>query len=126
MDSFCSPARFRRQIAPRLLLVCCLVALAASRLAAQSTFGTILGTVHDSSGALVPGAQVTLLNTGTTATRTMTTDANGNYAFKNIDVGRYSLTFTAPGFEKESLPEVVLTARETRRLDAALKPGSET
>ena len=55
---------------------------------------------------------MTLVNTGTAATRTLVTDANGNYAFKNIDVGTYALTFTAPGFEKESLPEIVLTARE--------------
>jgi hypothetical protein len=126
MDSFCSPARFRGQIASRLLLVCCLVILAAGRLLAQSTFGTILGTVHDSSGALVPGARVTLVDIGTMAVRTMATDASGNYAFKNIDVGKYELTFTAPGFEKESQPEIELTARETRRMDATLKPGSET
>jgi hypothetical protein len=126
MDSFCFPARFRGQIATRLVLACCLIALAACRLSAQSTFGAILGTVRDSTGALVAGAQVTLIDTGTTATRTVTTDASGNYAFKNIDVGRYALTFTAQGFEKESLPEIVLTARETRRMDATLKPGAET
>ena len=75
------------QVASRLLLAFFLVALTGVRLPAQSTFGTILGTVRDSSGALVPGAQVTLVNTGTAATRTMATDASGNYAFKNIDVG---------------------------------------
>jgi hypothetical protein len=102
------------------------VALVAGRLPAQSTFGAILGTVRDVSGALVPGAEVTLINTGTMAKRTMTTDAAGSYAFKNIDVGQYSLTFTYPGFEKDSLPQIALTARETRRMDAVLKPGAET
>ena len=126
MRGLCSPVRFRRRAVSRLFLACFLLALAAGRLAAQSTFGTILGTVRDSSGALVLGAQVTLVNTGTAATRTMATDANGNYAFKNIDVGVYALTFTAPGFEKESLPEIALTARDTRRMDATLKPGAET
>ena len=91
---------------------------------AQSTFGTILGSVHDSSGALVAGAEVTLKNNGTSAARTATTDADGDYAFNNIDVGRYSLTIMAQGFEKESLPEIVLLARETRRLDATLKAGA--
>jgi hypothetical protein len=126
MEDFCACARFCGQIALRLLVVCCLVAIMAGRLMAQSTFGSILGTVHDSSGALVPGAVVTLINSGTAATRAMVTDASGNYAFKNIDVGNYSLTFTAPGFQKASLPEIVLTARETRHLDATLKPGAET
>ena len=111
---------------PRLLLAFFLVALAVGRLLAQSTFGEILGTVRDSSGAVVQGAQVTLANTGTTATRAAVTDANGSYAFKNIDVGAYTLTITAPGFEKESLPAISLTARETRRMDATLKPGAET
>ena len=60
------------------------------------------------------------------ATRTAVTDASGSYAFKNIDVGSYTLTLTAPGFEKESLPAIALTARETRRMDATLKPGAET
>ncbi len=98
----------------------------AAALPAQSTFGAILGMVRDSSGALVQGAQVTLLNTGTTAAHTAVTDAGGNYAFKNIDVGSYKLTFAATGFETESLPDIALTARETRRMDATLKPGAET
>ena len=102
-----------------------LLAFATSGLApAQSTFGAILGSVRDSSGALVAGAEVMLKNTGTSAARTTITDSDGNYAFNNIDVGRYSLTIAAQGFEKESLPEIVLLARETRRLDATLKAGA--
>ena len=126
MRGFSFPVRLRRPVAPRLILACCLVLLAAGRLLAQSTYGAILGTVRDSSGAVVQGAQVMLANTGTSATRAVATDASGNYAFKNIDVGTYALTLTAPGFEKESLPQIELTARETRRMDATLKPGAET
>ncbi|MDR3750098.1 MAG: carboxypeptidase regulatory-like domain-containing protein [Terracidiphilus sp.] len=126
MEGFCSSARFCGCCFARLLLVCCLITLAGGRILAQSTFGAILGTVHDSSGAVVQGAQVTLANTGTTAARSMASDASGNYAFKNIEVGKYALTITAPGFEKESLPAIVLTARETRRMDVTLKPGAET
>jgi hypothetical protein len=100
--------------------------LAAARLMAQSTYGAILGTVRDSSGALIVGAQVTLVNSGTTAKRTVATDASGNYAFKNIDTGTYSLTFTSPGFEKESISDITLTARETRRVDTALALGAQS
>ena len=113
-------------MASRLSLICCVFLFAAGRMPAQSTFGAILGTAHDSTGAVMAGAQVTLVNTGTTATRTVSTDDSGNYAFKNIEVGRYTLTFTAQGFEKSSLPEIALTARETRRMDATLKPGAES
>jgi hypothetical protein len=126
MRGFCSPVGLCRRVALRLLLIFCLLAFAGGRLTAQSTFGAILGTVRDSGGALMPGVQVTLVNTDTTATRAMVTDANGNYAFANIDVGVYALTFSATGFEKESQPGISLTARETRRMDATLKPGSDS
>jgi hypothetical protein len=101
-----------------------LAALFALPVAAQSTFGDILGIVHDQSGAVVQGAEVTLINAGTTATHKVTTDAEGNYAFRNVEVGTYQLTFAATGFETESLPPIELTARETRRIDAELKPGA--
>jgi hypothetical protein len=126
MRTFFSFVRFRRAVTWPIVVICSLLLLAAGPLTAQSTFGSILGTVRDASGALVPGAQVTLANTGTSSSHTIATDAQGNYAFKNIDVGRYALTIVAPGFEKESLPEILLTARETRRMDATLKLGAET
>ncbi len=123
---FCSRVLNRRALTLRILLIGCLVTFGAHSLVAQSTFGSILGTVHDSSGALVAGAQVTLLNTGTTAVRETATDTNGNYGFRNIDVGVYSVTIAAQGFQKETLPTVSLTARETRRLDALLKLTGDT
>jgi hypothetical protein len=95
-------------------------------LRAQSTFGTILGNVHDSSGAVIPGATVTLINSGTSSKRESASDGSGNFTFSNIDVGKYSLEVTASGFEKFSVPEIVLTARESRRIEAALQPGAST
>ena len=125
MRGFSFPIRVGCRVTVPLLVACCLLVLAAAPARAQSTFGEILGTVHDPSGAVLQGAQVLLTNTGTSATRTAVTDGNGNYAFQNIDVATYTLTIFAPGFEKESLPAIGLTARETRRLDAILKPGAE-
>lgn len=116
-------ARVCRRFACYLVLATC---LAAAPLLAQSTFGTILGTVRDPSGAAISGAQLTLLNTGTQGARSVTTDDNGDYAFRNIDVGAYQLTIAAAGFQTQTLPAVPLTARETRRVDAVLKPGGET
>ncbi len=126
MHRIYSPVSNYRGAAPLLLLALCFAALAPTALLAQSTFGSILGTVRDSSGALLQGAQVALVNTGTTAQRTAVTDANGSYAFKNIDVGDYAITISAPGFQSESLPAISLTARETRRMDADLKLGAAT
>jgi hypothetical protein len=126
MLSISSPVCLRHAVTWRVVSLCCLLALSAASLPAQSTYGSILGTVHDASGALVPGAQVTLVNTGTSASRTAVSDAAGDYAFKNIDVGHYKLTIAAPGFQKSSLPEILLTAREARRMDATLQLGAET
>jgi hypothetical protein len=125
MNRFSFPASLRA-FAMQLLVACSLLVLVAMPLPAQSTFGAILGSVHDSTGALVPGAQVMLVNQGTRAQRTLLTDNSGNFAFNNIEVGVYALTITAAGFQKESLPDISLTARETRRMDASLKLGTDT
>ena len=58
----------------RLLIACCLLVFAGANAHAQSTFGEILGTVHDSSGAVMQGVQVALVNTDTTASRSAVTD----------------------------------------------------
>ena len=102
-----------------LLLSC------ASTLLAQSTFGSILGTVHDNSGAVIPGATVTLVNSGTSAKRTLTSDGGGNFVFSNIDVGNYTIAVTAQGFEKFSQTDIGIIAREERHIDVALQLGSE-
>ncbi len=124
MEGFSRSMRPTGRLAWWFLLSVALAALSAVQVHAQSTFGDILGIVRDQTGAVVQGAEVTLVNTGTTAKHSAITDAEGNYAFKNVDVGSYQLTFSAAGFETESLPPIELTARETRRIDAELKPGS--
>jgi len=126
MSQYASPLPACRLHLLYVFLLCCLGLFVADPLSAQSTFGAILGTAHDVSGALVAGAQVTLTNTGTTAVRSAVTDSDGNYAFRNIDVGIYKLTIAAPGFQSQSFAPIELTARETRRLDAVLKLATDT
>ena len=123
MPRSASPVRLFGQ-AVIFLLFC--IALATSAARAQSTFGSILGTVHDATGAVVTGAQVRLRNTGTAAERTAQTDSDGNYTFANIDQGSYSLTITAAGFETESVAAFALTARQVQRVDVALHVGADT
>jgi outer membrane receptor protein involved in Fe transport len=116
----------RGRFAWRFFLICCLAAIAAGAIDAQSTFGSVLGLVRDSSGAVVQGAQVTLVNAGTQAKQAAVADGDGNYAFRNVEVGTYRLTIAAPGFSTLSLPQIALAARESRRIDATLKPGAQT
>jgi hypothetical protein len=106
--------------------------LAATLLAAvpaalgQSTYGNFEGTVSDSSGAVVPGAVVKVVNDGTGVTRTATTDSKGDFSLINLDAGVYTATVTATGFDTREMRAVHLLARETVRLDAALQVGGGT
>ncbi len=92
---------------------------------AQSTFGTVLGTVKDPSGSVIPKAKVKLLNTGTNALRETETNASGTYQFNNIDVGTYQLQVEAPGFQKTEFQPFDLSARETKRIDLDLNVATQ-
>ncbi|MBT9333241.1 TonB-dependent receptor [Paracidobacterium acidisoli] len=110
----------------RLRLFAALLALAlffTGQSFAQSTFGAFTGTVKDAGGSVIPGAGVVLTNTGTTAVRKAITTATGEYSFLNVDAGSYSIEVTASGFDKGEFPGLVLQARETQRVDAALSVG---
>ncbi len=66
---------------------------------AQSNKGTIVGTVKDPNGALVSGAKITVINTGTADTREATSDADGTYTVPNLDPGQYRVSVDATGFQ---------------------------
>lgn len=106
------------------VLTVCLLALGGS-LHAQSTFGTVLGTVRDPSGSVVPNAKLSLLNTGTNLSRAATSNSSGSYEFVNVDVGNYKLMVSASGFQTEEFQPFDLAARVAVRLDVALKVVSQ-
>lgn len=106
------------------LLALCLTASAAVAYC-QSTFGTVLGTVLDPSGGVVPKAKVDLVNTGTNAVRSTETAVNGSYQFVNIDVGTYRIIVDAPGFQKTEFQAFDLTSRESKHIDIELKVASQ-
>lgn len=93
---------------------------------AQSTFGTLLGTVRDSSGSVVPNATVKITNVDENSVRTIQTNSNGDYEAVNSKPGRYKIEITASGFQIFSTSEFTLTARQTLRVDAALSAGQVT
>jgi len=92
----------------------------------QSTSGTVLGTVRESSGAVVPGAVVNLTNTGTNAKHSTVTSDTGTYQFVNLEVGTYQVTVEAAGFQKATFNPFDLGGRETKRVDADLSIASQT
>lgn len=91
---------------------------------AQNTTATLRGTVHDSSGAAVPGAAVTVTNTGTHADYKVVTNNTGDYTVVQLPIGTYSVTVTASGFDTSIYTGIILNVNQNARVDASLKPGS--
>jgi hypothetical protein len=106
-----------------IVLTACVVSSGLQAMG-QSTFGSIVGTVKDQSGSVVPGATITLVNVGSSATHTTTSSASGNYEFLNLDAGTYQVTVAANGFKDQVFDHLVLQARDTQRIDASLTVGS--
>jgi hypothetical protein len=86
---------------------------------AQAT-GTINGSAFDSSGALIPGATITITNAGTNQIRTATTDDSGNYVVPLLPVGKYNVRVEKEGFAPFSLNEVTLQVNTTIQVNATL------
>ena len=93
---------------------------------AQTSFGTIVGTVTDSTGANISGAQVMLKNNGTNATQAVKAGAAGTYTFLNLVPGSYSITVTYTGFKTAASSQVDVTIGGTTRVDESLRAGEVT
>ena len=91
---------------------------------AQSIQGSILGAVKDKSGAVVPGAAVTLHSLDDGTVRQTVTNGTGDYQFLDTTAGRYSVAITAAGFESWSTTGLVLAARQQLRVDPVLAVGN--
>jgi hypothetical protein len=107
----------------RILL---LVALSLSALSAQTTTSRIRGAVTDSSGALVPGAEVTILHEPTGLKRSVLSNESGQYAFEAVPLGPYTVTVSMQGFKKFSSPGNDLRVGEPMTVDVQLDPGAVT
>ncbi|HVN77737.1 MAG TPA: carboxypeptidase regulatory-like domain-containing protein [Terriglobia bacterium] len=95
-----------------------------SSVMAQERFGSITGQVTDPSKAVMPGVTVTITNKETNRTYTTTTGTDGNYYARDLEPGRYDVTFELKGFAKAVIPDVILLLGKTSRLDAALQVGA--
>lgn len=91
----------------------------ASPASAQSTFGTLTGTVTDPSGAVVPGATVIATGMRTQTSRSTVTDERGDYLITNLDAGLYKVEVSLSGFATFTR-ETELLARQTVRIDGRL------
>lgn len=102
----------------------CLALLLVSGVAHAQTFrGTILGTIVDSSGGAIPGAQVVIKNQGTGQTRTTTTGDAGTYTVPELPIGMYAVTVSKEGFESVTVGGVEVAVASEQRVDVTLQPG---
>src|SRR5947208_12220278 len=95
-------------------------------LSAQTTSTSILGTVVDSTGAVITGAKVTALQVRTGVKREEVTTSSGDYNFPLLDVGEYEVSVEVAGFKAETRKNVVLQINQKARVDFALTVGAQT
>src|SRR6516165_8708385 len=109
----------------RLILVS-LVLLLPAIVLAQGYFGTVSGTLTDSSGAVVQGAKVTLLDEQKGFRFTTTSESSGRYVFASVPPGTYSVTAEASGFEKTLVQHIKLNVSENPTANLTLRVAAAT
>src|SRR5438105_2348097 len=102
------------------------VFLFVSIVTAQGVRATIVGRVTDDTGAVVPGASITITNIGTNDSRSVIVNDNGEYAIPQLAPGQYTLTAEYTGFNTVVRSGIVLETNQQARLDVVLKVGGLT
>jgi hypothetical protein len=102
------------------------MAMMTPSLMAQSTFGSVRGTVQDATGAAIPGAQVTLHSMDQNTDRTVTSDDSGSYVIESVLAGKYRLRATRSGFADTQLDGIALAARQDLRLPVTMQIATQT
>src|SRR5260370_31482162 len=93
---------------------------------AQFGAGSVLGTVRDKTGAAIAAAKVTLENLDTGISVTKTTDAEGNYEFPGVRIGRYKVSAEQKGFSKAFATDVTVNVSARQRLVLEMSVGEVT
>ena len=94
-------------------------------LSAQGNFGRILGAVTDQTGAVLPGAVVTVLDTERGIARSLVTDQAGEYNAPNLLPSTYTVRVQARGFKTLDRPNIVLEVGKEIRIDLTPQPGEQ-
>jgi hypothetical protein len=128
-EAFVVGGRLRRPTAATTAFLCCcsglLLVLAPSPALAQSGTATLRGTVNDTTGAVVPGATVTLLNQRTRDARNTTSDARGGYFFAAVVPGTYTVKVEIAGFKGHEQRGISISPADTRGVDVTLEVGQQ-
>ena len=90
----------------------------------QADTATIVGTVRDSSGAVIVGGTITVTETDTSTKTVARTDSTGNYVVTPLRIGNYTVAVEAPGFKTETHSGIVLQVQDRLRVDFTMQVGS--
>lgn len=115
-----------RKILFASLVATVVLALTATTGWGQNVYGTIAGTVTDSSGAAVADAKVTLTNMDTAESHSMQSDASGNYTFVNILPGKYKVEAEKSGFKKFVRQPILVQIESGLKVDITMQVGAQT
>ncbi|MGO9228702.1 MAG: carboxypeptidase regulatory-like domain-containing protein [Bryobacteraceae bacterium] len=110
----------------RFLAVMLVVLASAGVAYSQAVNATMVGTVTDSTGAVVPNAKVTITETQTSVAHATQTNESGNWIVPNLPPGVYAASVEATGFKKETRRDITLVVDTTTRVDVQLTPGNVT
>jgi hypothetical protein len=111
---------------PLLLLLVMFGLVAGVPVGAQSSRGTLAGTVKDANGAFIPGAAVNLTETSTGSGYSTKSTAEGLFTFSELPPGSYTLSVTAPGFESYTQSGIAVDVGGTSTVNAALQVGAQS
>ena len=114
----------RQQFVGNKLVLLLSMLLFVTAVFAQRGRGTILGSVTDASGAVIPGAVVTIINTATNVATTAATNADGNFTAPNLIVGNYSVAVAKDGFKKAVRSGVTLEVDQRAAINLTLETGA--
>jgi len=109
--------------APTAFWLCLILAFSSAIVRAQVTTADVLGTVNDSSGAVLPKVTLVIMNAGNHDTRTTQSDSAGQYTFTLLASGEYKLTASGSGF-RNTIANITLNAGDRRRQDIQMSVGS--
>jgi hypothetical protein len=109
-----------------LLVAVVMLLCSATALRAQTSLGQMTGTITDATGAVIPGATVTLVQVSTQGTHTVTTDGRGFYIATNLPIGDYTVEVTMATYGSEKRSGLTINADSHVTADFTLKVGSAT
>jgi hypothetical protein len=115
--------RFVVAAALKLALCLCVSGFLGTRASAQTSYGSIAGTVSDATGGAISDAQVTLTNVASAEKRVQTTGPDGLYNFVNLVPGTYRIEVEKTGFKHITHPDVIVQVEQTARIDITMQVG---